>query len=263
MIRPIVSPLTPPQAKAQLTKQSSPNFAQGRPVLTHSQPPQTTIPPPALQPLNLESNPDAIALRSAIAILQNQRARALRDIQTLQKAKDEAINYPEIFVADLQNGKVHIAGNSGLLATSTPAVSSAEVSSDSSSEEDAPPAESSQVGLEKLRRRQERSRRRAERAARKTAGAPWTNLPGPQNVVRCPPINWSKYAVVGESLDKIHAEQLTRPPTGTPAMVGLTGRFEFKAGGRSEVGPANEYFGVAAPYNPGQDQVSKKLKGKR
>lgn len=48
---------------------------------------------------------------------------------------------------------------------------------------------------------------------------PFANLgkiPTPQNIVRMPPINWAKYQIVGEPLDKMHAEQLRRPSAGEP-----------------------------------------------
>lgn len=41
-------------------------------------------------------------------------------------------------------------------------------------------------------------------------------VPGPQNIVRSPPINWAKYHIVGESLDKLHEEQRARPKPGQP-----------------------------------------------
>ena len=40
-------------------------------------------------------------------------------------------------------------------------------------------------------------------------------IPLPQNIVRCPPVNWAKYHVIGESLDKLHAEQQNRPSQGS------------------------------------------------
>jgi hypothetical protein len=73
-----------------------------------------------------------------------------------------------------------------------------------------------------------------------------------QNVVRCPPINWNQYAVVGESLDKIHKDQLERPSEGVPQRVGVDG--QLVAGGE---GQRREFLGVAAPYQPGRDKIEK------
>lgn len=86
----------------------------------------------------------------------------------------------------------------------------------------------------------------------------WASLPKKQDVVRCPPINWSQYAVVGESLDKLHNEQVTHPTQGAPFAVGAGGAYEFKGDGKQE-----RYDGVAAPYAPGKDKIDRKTKGKK
>ncbi|KAG7292223.1 hypothetical protein NEMBOFW57_002258 [Staphylotrichum longicolle] len=186
--RPPVSPITPMLGPTQLpgagatgpgtssttattttTTQSIPDFALGRPTFTHmTQTDQVGVAPPPAQPIDFDSNPDVLALKSAISILQLQRARATADIQSLSRARDAALGNPASFVADLQAGKVR-------------------------------------------------------------------NLPKPQTVVRCPPINWAQYGVVGDSLDKLHAEQLAAHP-GAPAVLGPGGTYEFKAGDRSTGG---------------------------
>ena len=43
---------------------------------------------------------------------------------------------------------------------------------------------------------------------REGEGEKWPEIPIPQNVVRAPPINWAKYQVVGDSLEKLHKDQL-------------------------------------------------------
>lgn len=73
------------------------------------------------------------------------------------------------------------------------------------------------------------------------------SIPAPQNVVRMPPVNWAKYKVVGESLDKMHEEQLLRPSIGEP---------------RREEAPAPEYM-LASPYQPLADKLESPSKGKR
>src|SRR5947207_218440 len=52
-------------------------------------------------PVSLEDNPDAIALRAAISILQLQRQQSLRDMKALEKMKAAALAEPEKFVEDL------------------------------------------------------------------------------------------------------------------------------------------------------------------
>jgi hypothetical protein len=57
--------------------------------------------------------------------------------------------------------------------------------------------------------------------------------PTAQNVYRMPPVNWSKYQVVGGALDRLHEEQRRRPTPGQPE--------------RSE---KSEEHVMAAPYAP-------------
>ncbi|KAM0079270.1 hypothetical protein ACKRZS_008358 [Fusarium odoratissimum] len=233
--RPPVSPITPPLRPTQrpLTEATSAS-AGGHPSLTHSQPDQTAIPPPAPQPIAFDSNPDVIALKSAISILQIQRQRATADIQALSRAKDEAVQDPEAFVKDLVAGKINAP-------------------EDDSDSDDEDTGMSGQGSGNQQDPGEGSSKQRIA-----TQPPAWTNLPQPQNVVRCPPINWSQYAVVGDSLDKLHNEQVTRPNQGTPAAIGVNGMYEFRGEGKQE-----RYQGVAAPYNPTQDRLSKKPKSRR
>jgi hypothetical protein len=81
----------------------------------------------------------------------------------------------------------------------------------------------------------------------------WPEFPRPQNVIRTPPINWAQYAVVGESLDKLHADQVTRPNEGSPAKVGPHGEaVPVESLGKKQLG-----LGVASPYMPGRDKIDK------
>lgn len=65
-------------------------------------------------------------------------------------------------------------------------------------------------------------------------------IPTPQNIVRMPPINWAKYQIVGEPLDKMHAEQLRRPAGGEP---------------RQELGQRSPEHVLASPYRPLVDKL--------
>ncbi|KAF5003038.1 hypothetical protein FDECE_10384 [Fusarium decemcellulare] len=234
--RPPVSPLTPTQASAQLPGGGATD-AGGRRSLTHSQPDQTAIPPPAPQPIAFDSNPDVIALKSAISILQIQRQRATADIQALSRAKDEAVQDPESFVKDLVAGKINAPTNGD-------------------SDDDDDDGDQGQPNTDN----QQRDNAGEGSSKQRTNSEPraWTSLPQPQNVVRCPPINWSQYAVVGDSLDRLHNEQVNRPSQGTPAVIGTNGMYEFKGEGKQE-----KYMGVAAPYAPTQDRLNKKPKAKK
>ncbi|KAK0760108.1 hypothetical protein N5P37_007188 [Trichoderma harzianum] len=180
-----------------------------RSTLSHSQQSdQVGLPPPPSKPIEFESNPDVIALKSAIAVLQMQRMRATADIQALSQIKNEAVEHPDEFARDLAMGKVG------------------------------------------------RGAQPDDETTRAWVAQP---IPKAQDVVRCPPINWSQYAVVGESLDKLHAEQVSRPTQGTPATIGAGGVYQFKGGD----GKQEEYPGVAAPYAPLKDKIEKKTKSRK
>ncbi|KAK5654992.1 hypothetical protein OQA88_6751 [Cercophora sp. LCS_1] len=247
--RPPVSPITPPQ-QPQLQSANIPpipDFALGRPAFTHTQPDQVGIAPPPAEPIAFDSNPDVLALKSAISILQLQRARATADMQALSQAKAAALADPTSFVADLAAGRVSTSGDALLFPGA--------VTQASSSDEDSE-GEEGQVGAGGSEKR---------KGKQKKDDAAWTKLPKPQTVVRCPPINWAQYGVVGESLDKLHAEQVAAPTLGTPMALGSGGTYEFKAGdlppGAGE--PGRRLVGIAAPYTPGRDKIEKKGKGGR
>ncbi|KAK4201288.1 hypothetical protein QBC40DRAFT_278540 [Triangularia verruculosa] len=258
--RPPISPITPKldptkPVPPHLPKETPippptiPDFSLSRPLLSHTSqaPTPTVIPPPQPVHLDFDSNPDVLALKSAISILQLQRQRAQADIQNLHKAKLSALNDPAAFVADLTSGKVG-QKEEGLFGGSPPSDDDDDSDDD---DEDTKKPDGDQPDKEK------------EPA--------WRKLPKPQTIVRCPPINWNQYAIVGESLDKLHAEQVKAPTPGVPVvMSGNTqGTFEFTAGAgtsaRGLVGSnqPQKLVGIAAPYVPGRDKIEKKRGGKR
>lgn len=147
-----------------------------------------TEPPPAV-PISESENPDAIALRSAISILQMQKQQSLRDMHALDRMKRAAKADPERFAQELAGGKLSGAER-GFLTL------------DHGGEEDSDGDDDEDGGAQRMEE-----------------DDPFANLgkiPPPQNIVRMPPVNWAKYQVVGEPLDKMHAEQLRRPSTGEP-----------------------------------------------
>lgn len=73
-----------------------------------------------------------------------------------------------------------------------------------------------------------------------TDGKTWEKLPKPQKVVRMPHINWDQYAVVGDSLEKLHADQLRNPPEGSPLRMGPGGQLLTSAMGSAPVTPAKD-----------------------
>ncbi|KHN94494.1 uncharacterized protein MAM_07682 [Metarhizium album ARSEF 1941] len=236
-IRPPMSPITPPLAPAQ-PRDVPPAAAElppARQTYTHSSQPsqQIGIPPPPPEPIDFEQNPDVIALKSAISVLQVQKRRATGDIQTLNRIKDEALDDPESFMKDLAAGKVKPRDDCLF-----ESVDSDEHDGDTGGENS----------------RSKRSSRQDEESKPRE----WSSLPKPQDVVRCPPLNWAQYAVVGESLDKLHAEQVARPSQGLPAVFGPNGMYDIKTEGKQE-----KYTGVAAPYAPAKDRIDRKSKGKK
>jgi hypothetical protein len=103
---PITPPLRPTHPTGTTATTSSSQQQQQRQTYTHtSQSSQSAIPPPAPEPIEFDSNPDVIALKSAISVLQVQRRRATEDIQTLSRAMGEAVEEPEAFMRDLVAGR--------------------------------------------------------------------------------------------------------------------------------------------------------------
>ena len=163
-----------------------------------------------LEPFSENDNPDAIALRSAISVLQIQRGQALTDLKTLEEQKTLAAAAPEKFIQALTNGGIQTQSKNLL---------------DASSEQ---PRRTYQNGLQDFS---------------KSFG----NIPGPQNVVRCPAINWAKYHIIGEGLDRLHEQQKLRPEPGEP-----------ERDDESEPEPEKPPKAViAAPYSPWTDKLPK------
>jgi len=168
-------------------------------------------PPPV--PISESENPDAIALRSAISILQMQKQQSLRDLKSLERMKEAAAADPEGFARELAAGRLRTEDRGAVIQFSDDADDD-EREIDEDSTEGAKQAEGDQSPTSRFGR-----------------------IPPPQNIVRMPPINWAKYQVVGEPLDRMHEEQLRRPYAGEP---------------RRESAPEHV---LASPYRPLVDQL--------
>ncbi|KAF7960038.1 hypothetical protein EAE96_001638 [Botrytis aclada] len=173
-----------------------------RETYTHTQQaPQVSMPQPKPPPqtIDLSQNPDALAVKSAISILQLQMRNAKRDMVTLQRIKERAMKDPEGFIGSLKEGeqreREENARKRGRM----------DVDTESSSDEDEDKDEESKEG-------QQINGAQAENPK-------WETLPTPQNIVRCPPVNWAKYGIMGESLDRLHADQIREPSQGMPATI--------------------------------------------
>ncbi|KAI0008048.1 hypothetical protein F4779DRAFT_619045 [Xylariaceae sp. FL0662B] len=319
--RPTYSPITPPLNPTSLPPAAAAPLPPPAATTRYTHSTQTTqtamaAPPAPPEPVDFESNPDVLALKSAISILQMQRRRAQADMAALDRAKRAALADPEAFVRDLTAGRVGVEGDPlfvGGVRASASASGTADAAADDSSSSgsssssdgsDDSDVEMSDVGgngdgdvgsssaqangemdgsasgseaaqptriptsidgaagdgdTDAQTASRPRIKTEADAAVVGDGGPrPWTTLPRPQSVVRCPPINWSQYAVVGDSLDRIHNDQLSRPAQGVPAVMIADGRFEHKGDG---VGKQEKLVGIAAPYTPGRDRLDKKPKG--
>ncbi|KAI4199962.1 MAG: hypothetical protein LQ350_004223 [Teloschistes chrysophthalmus] len=203
---------------------ASPPFSPITPVMSNSLPSQEiqenhpdTIPPVPMEvpllPVSESDNPDAIALRAALSILQMQRQQTLKDLATLEQQKKQALVDPEGFSKAIATGEIRTR-STGVLEFS-PEVSQ--------------PNNSNELGGS------------VNEAVAHTNMSNFGFIPGPQNIVRCPPVNWAKYHVVGESLDRLHEEQRRRP------VNYQSNSGEPQVRGQEHV--------VAAPYDPWKDQL--------
>lgn len=110
-----------------------------------------------------------------------QRERAKRDIQTLEELRLQAMDQPVEFIEYIQE-----------LARPSP---SGEYGTTSGSSDE----EVTSTDTKKKKRR------------RYPAFDGHKELPKPQEIFRCPPIEWEKYRVLGAPLDKLVDEQQRRP----------------------------------------------------
>lgn len=207
--RPPVSPLTPVASIAQLAPVKidhyEPRVVPPRPSTFISHPPPVSI---------AESdNIDAIALRSAISILQLQREKAKQDIKTLEQLKIKAVADPEGFMRALRDQRAQASASASASDILTPTLAGSISDSDDETNDN-------------------------QNAPTEPLATQFPRIPQPQVVVRCPPVNWAKYHIVGEPLDKMHEEQVRKPPTGDQTQ--------------DHTRPAHV---IAAPYSPITDRI--------
>ncbi|KAF2753225.1 hypothetical protein EJ05DRAFT_490280 [Pseudovirgaria hyperparasitica] len=188
--KPPESPLTPTASFAELPKpgpqKSSLPCPQRKPKTTFPASDPVLIDQPQPIPISdFDAETDVLAIRSAISILQIQRQKAQNDIKTLERIKKAAVASPEEFVEELKSGRTrtHFPQNDYLGPT---------LAKDSTNHDDITMSEDE-----------------SERASNQASKFP--RIPQRQNVVRVPPINWDKYQLVGESLDKLHEQQRKAP----------------------------------------------------
>ena len=223
--RPPVSPITPTSSVVQLVPDDKASIPP-RPA-----PPPASVfrPQPASVAISESENPDAIALRSAISLLQLQREKSKRDLKALQELKAVAISDPQAFARSLQEQKT-LASQSyqDILTPTLSGLGDAPGSNDPSLSEEQSSAGHESKDLTDIEAESRPSK--------------MPSIPQPQNIVRCPPVNWAKYHVVGEPLNKMHEEQKKWPGAAEPPLA--------RSGTRAPP------HAVTAPYSPFTDGLS-------
>jgi len=149
-----------------------------------------------------------MALRAAISVLQMQRDKSKRDLQTLEKIKLAATQQPELFAKELASGTLRQEASH-----SDPLRATFESDSEEEGDDD----------------------EEVSSAAEPVSNFP--KIPSMQNVFRTPHVNWAQYSIVGDSLDKMHEEQRSRPSQGEGVR-----------------GSAVPERAIAAPYSPFTDK---------
>nr|POF12751.1 hypothetical protein CFP56_09903 [Quercus suber] len=189
------------------------------------QPPKPTpsyIPRPQPKPFSSEDSTDAIALRAAISALQFQKKKAQDDVRALEATRRKALQDPLLFKDELAAGRIREQRH-------TPGDMNSVLDASDSEDEDEDDMDLSVA--------ENTSKETLPRKPSAPSQPPFARIPGPQNVVRMPPINWDKYNIVGAPLDELHEQQRRWP--GSAPYTHDRGR----------------EHSVAAPYSPFHDPL--------
>lgn len=168
-----------------------------------------------------------LATKAALSILQMQRRVASEDIKTLQRTKERGMADPEEFLRALEAGEIKQKGN----------VFMGIVPDDHEDEDEDVDGDSEQETKDTK------------------DGRAWEKLPKPQDVVKMPHINWDQYAIVGESLEKLHRDQLKNPPEGEVKVLGSDGGLSGKV--------FADALGTTAPGREKMEKMGTRKGGKR
>ena len=196
--------------------------------------------PRASEPIDLASNPDALALRATLTILQMQRQRAIEDMQTLDRQRAIAESHPEAFQRSLLTGEIKtraqqhstllsigsdgegcgLLDRGGISLESPQIMNEPEIRNRVVEDVDLAMGETKEEKQEKhvdlpaaevVDKSTDQDERTIGTAATINPLADFGVIPSPQEVVRCPPIEWAQYHVVGDVLDRMHAERQKKP----------------------------------------------------
>ncbi|KAI6798146.1 hypothetical protein KC363_g706 [Hortaea werneckii] len=265
-----------PQLQPETNISPSTNPAEAAPASAIS--PTSFIPQPAPLPFSSEDSTDAIALRAAISALQFQKKKAQEDLRTLEHTKQHALKNPSQFKEALVAGKLkeerrEFGGVQGILdedgsgegasdeedgVNQTPARDGKDDAMGGATEEvarkgatsgEAPVAaggrNTSDSGAPAPAQHDQEYNRSQSPTTKNPAAQHehFPPIPGAQNVVRTPYINWEKYHILSEPLDRLHEQQRRWPGAG-----GISPSDQRRR--RSE-----REYAVAAPYSPFYDRL--------
>merc|ERR1712070_765449 len=269
------------QSQPQSSINTSTNAAEAAPAPAPASaiPSTSFTPQPAPLPFSSEDSTDAIALRAAISALQFQKKKAQDDLRTLEHTKQHALKNPSQFKEALVAGKLkeerrEFGGVQGILDENDSGEEGASDDEDGVGQTPAPDGEDDAMGgatEEMARKGSTRGEAPVAAGGRNTSDSappapaqhdleynrsqstPTNNpgaqqehfppIPGAQNVVRTPYINWEKYHILSEPLDRLHEQQRRWPGAGGTSLSDQQRR-------RSE-----REFSVAAPYSPFYDRL--------
>ena len=181
-LRPAVSPITPVADVGQLAFHEQPARFPSTSAFVYQ---------PFCVPSSEDNDLDVIAVRSALSLLQLQRERSKRNIKSLEALKRAAVGDPHAFMYEVQAQRLHCSRSS----TDPLGPTFLEIPVDGNA---------AAGNLES----HGRDGKYAEPPAVVSVKPPaFPSIPKAQNVIRCPPVNWAKYHVVGEGLDNLHDNQ--------------------------------------------------------
>ncbi|ELR04601.1 hypothetical protein VC83_04146 [Pseudogymnoascus destructans] len=260
--QPPYSPITPTLAAARLDTNVPPLPQQPLRTYTHSRPDATFIPPPPapVEVIDFDSNTDVLAVKSAISLLQLQKKKAAQDIRTLQRFKNLAMQDPEAFLRAADLGEIRTDGDATF----------PEDSEEGDEYEVDRDVEMNGMGGLATKGEGHKEASMNNGTSHTKTHSSFPPLPVPQKVVKVPPINWAQYGVIGDSLDKLHNDQLQHPTPGSPARLGPDGQVlngytgtEFEMRDPSPQSPAGTLKGTGSPAKkPGKAAPPAKKKGR-
>ena len=250
------SPTTPQTSQTPLSSPSPEQLRQS----PHTENPrdEEDVEPNSLGPLPtppdpLSTNPDALALEAATHLLSQQLLRAHADLQTLQRIRTRALEDPEAYAQALVKGQI---GQRGAVPTRPHPSTSQSVTSTRNGSEGSIGKRRKIVPRSPLEEVLTNGDAKSQRARDQPGEeAVYEPLPTPQNITRCPVIEWSKYHIVGEGLERLHRQEVLDPTVSASASAAMLASGE----GHLVAGSASSRFGQRgvglAPFDPWMDVV--------